>query len=177
MLQLLFLFKFLLPMKPHLSNIVSRVPSGVAISRRLGCVAVCAAILGGAACNSTTSKLSAADEQRFAAEGIVRRADDIRFRYTHQTGRGDASWEDRRASIIVTPKSLLIHKNEKVGLEINPRTRRYIDVARDHEHVRIGVGSGRSREIWSFQPSSDAAGWTDAIRAVAKASQSSANAK
>jgi hypothetical protein len=155
------------------------VPSarlGVALQHRWIAVTIGIVIIAAAAaCNSTTSRLSAADEQRFAAEGIVRKADDIRFRYTHETGRGDARWEDRRASIIVTAKSLLIHKNEKVGLEINARTRRYIDVVRDREHIRIGVGSGRSREVWSFEPSSDAAGWAEAIRAVAKASKSSAN--
>jgi hypothetical protein len=127
------------------------------------------------ACESTTSRLTPADEQRFAAEGIVRRADDIRFRYTHDVGRRDTRWEDRRASIIVTPQSVLIHKNEKIGLEITPRTRRFVEVTRDREHVRIRVGSGQSREVWSFQPSSDAAGWAENIRAVARASRSSAN--
>lgn len=167
--------KFPSRIKPDTDGLMSYTASYRAISRRSISVAIGVVIIASSGCNSTTSKLSAADEQRFAAEGIVRKADDVRFRYTHETQRGDARWEDRRASIIVTPKSLLIHKNEKVGLEINPRTRRYIDVARDREHVRIGVGSGRSREIWSFQPSSDAAGWTDAIRAVAQASKSSAN--
>jgi hypothetical protein len=126
-------------------------------------------------CNSTTSKLSAAAEQQFAAEGITRRADDLTFRYTHDAGTRESGWEDRRTSIIVTRQLLLIHKNAKVGLEITPRTRRYVEVARVGNRIRIHTGSGKSQELWSFEPPSDAPGWTDDIRAVAKASRSSAN--
>jgi hypothetical protein len=136
-------------------------------------VFVVAALTG--ACNRTTSKLSPAQEERFASEGNVRRGDDLDFRYTHDVGRGDTRWENRRASIVVTSKSVLIHKNEKVGLEITPGTRRYADVARDGSRVRIRVGTSRSGEVWSFEPESDAAGWTDAIRQVIRSSQSIAN--
>jgi hypothetical protein len=132
-------------------------------------------LLAATGCDSTTSKLSAAEEQRFAAEGVSRRADDMDFRYTRDAGGRDARWENRRASIVVTGKSLLIHKNEKIGLEISPTTRRYVDVARDGNRVRIRAGSGRSQEVWSFEPESDAAGWTDAIRAVVRGSRSTAN--
>ena len=132
-----------------------------------------AAVAG--ACNRTTSKLSSAQEQRFATEGNVRRGDDLDFRYTRDVGRRGTSWENRRASIVVTSKSVLIHKNEKVGLEITPATRRYVDVARDGRRVRIRAGSGQSQEVWSFEPESDAPGWTEAIRAVLRSSQSSAN--
>lgn len=133
----------------------------------------CVAVSGG--CNQTTSKLSPAAEQRFAAEGIVRRGDDLDFRYTHDVGRRDTRWENRRASIVVTKQSVLIHKNEKVGLDITPATRRYVDVARDGNRVRINAGSGRSGEVWSFVPESDAPGWTEAIRAVIRNSKSTAN--
>jgi hypothetical protein len=126
-------------------------------------------------CNRTTGKLYPAEEQRFAAEGNVRRADDVDFRFTHDVGRRSTAWENRRASIIVSSKSLLIHKNEKVGLEITPLSRRYFDVARDGNRVRIRGGSGQAEEVWSFQPPSDAEGWTEAIRAVIRASQSKAN--
>ena len=126
-------------------------------------------------CDRSTSKLSAAQEERFASEGNVRRGDDLDFRYTHDAGRRNAGWENRRASIVVTSKSLLIHKNEKIGLEVTPSTRRYVDVARDGDRVRIRAGSGQSEEVWSFQPESDAPGWTEAIRAVLRASQSVAN--
>jgi len=47
--------------------------------------------------------------------------------------------EDRKASIIVTKQSVIIHKNQKAGLEITPRTRRYVEVRRD----RIELGSAR----------------------------------
>ena len=132
-------------------------------------------LLAATGCSSTTAKLSAAQEQRFAAEGLSHRASDLDFRYTRDAGGRDARWENRRASIVVTGKSVLIHKNEKVGLEITPTTRRYVDVARDGSRVRIRAGSGRSQEVWSFEPESDAAGWTDAIRAVVRGSRSTAN--
>ena len=142
---------------------------------RVRLVAVGTAVLALTACSSTTSDLSPAAEQRFASEGIVRRGADLDFRYTSNDGGRYSRWENRRASIIVTQRSLLIHKNEKTGLEITPTTRRYVDVARDGTRVRIRAGSGRSQEVWSFEPESDAQGWTDAIRAVVKGSRSTAN--
>jgi hypothetical protein len=122
-----------------------------------------------AACSEKTGALTAAQEQRLQSEGLVRRADDLMFRYTHDAGRRDAGWEDRKASILVTRQSVIIHKNEKLGLEITPRTRRYAQVRRDGERVRISAGGGRSAESWSFVPPDDAAGWADDIRAVLKA--------
>jgi len=138
-------------------------------------VATAVFLLAATGCSSTTAKLSAAEEQRFAAEGISHRANDLDFRYTRDAGGRNTRWENRRASIIVTGKSVLIHKNEKVGLEIGPATRRYVDVARDGSRVRIRAGSGQSQEVWSFEPESDAAGWADAIRAVVRGSRSTAN--
>ena len=132
-------------------------------------------VLAATSCDSTTAKLSAAEEQRFAAEGINHRANDLDFRYTRDAGGRDARWENRRASIVVTEKSVLIHKNEKIGLDISPTTRRYVDVGRDLNRVRIRAGSGRSQEVWSFEPESDAVGWTEAIRAVVRRSRSTAN--
>lgn len=143
---------------------ISKVPIAVTMA---------ALFLASAGCDQTTSKLSPAAEQRFATEGIVRRADDQDFRYTRNASTRDSRWENRRASILVTRQSVLIHKNEKIGLEITPATRRYLDVARDGNRVRIRAGSGRSQEVWSFEPESDAPGWTDAIRAVVRASRSS----
>jgi len=128
-----------------------------------------------AGCNSSTSRLSPDTEQRFAAEGVTRRADDLTFRYTHDAGTRSSGWEDRRASIVVTHQSVLIHKNDKVGLELSPRTRKYVDVSRVGGRIRIHSGSGKSQETWSFEPPSDAPGWAEDIRAVAKGSQSSAN--
>jgi hypothetical protein len=118
------------------------------------------------ACQEKTGALTAAQQQRLDAEGIVRRADDLMFRYTHDAGRRDAGWEDRKASIIVTKQSVIIHKNDKLGLEINPRTRRFVQVRLAGGRVRISTGGGSSAESWSFVPPDDAAGWAEDIRAV-----------
>lgn len=119
-------------------------------------------------CQEKTGALTAAQQQRLDSEGIVRRADDLIFRYTHDAGRRDAGWEDRKASIVVTKQSIIIHKNEKLGLEINSRTRRFVQVRRDGDRVRISAGGGNSAESWSFVPPDDAVGWVEDIRAVVR---------
>jgi len=118
------------------------------------------------ACQQKTGNLTASEQQRIDSEGLVRRADDLIFRYTHDAGTRHAGWEDRKASIIVTKQSVIVHKNEKLGLEITPRTRRYVAVRRDGNRVRISAGGGKSAESWSFVPPDDPAGWADDIRAV-----------
>jgi hypothetical protein len=118
------------------------------------------------ACRQGTGALTAAQQSRLESEGIVRRADDLIFRYTHDAGRRNAGWQDRRASILVTKQSVIIHKNEKLGLEVTSRTRRYVAVRRDGSRVRISAGGGKSAESWSFIPPDDPAGWVDDIRAV-----------
>jgi len=129
-------------------------------------VLVAAGALAAAACSQKTGALTPSEQQRIDAEGVVRRADDLMFRYTHDAGRRDAGWEDRKASIIVTKQSVIIHKNEKLGLELTPRTRRYVQVRRDGNRIRISAGGGASAESWSFVPPDDPAGWADDIRAV-----------
>jgi hypothetical protein len=121
-----------------------------------------------AGCQEKTGALTAAQQQRLESEGIVRRADDLAFRYTHDAGRRDAGWEERRASIVVTRQSVIIHKNEKLGIELTPRARRFAQVRRDGDRVRISAGGGKSAESWSFVPPDDPAGWADDIRAVMK---------
>ena len=91
------------------------------------------------ACQERTGALTAEQQTRFESEGILRRADDLTFRYTHDAGRRDAGWEDRRASIIVTKQRVIIHKNEKLGIELTPRTRRFVQVRRE------GAGCGSAR--------------------------------
>jgi hypothetical protein len=118
------------------------------------------------ACQQSTGGLTADQRTRFESEGIVRRADDLTFRYTHDVGRREAGWEDRRASIIVTKQRVIIHKNEKLGLELTPRTRRYVQVRRDGSRVRISAGGGASAESWSFVPPDDLEGWVHDIKAV-----------
>jgi hypothetical protein len=129
---------------------------------------VCATAFGSSACSHKTGALTPAQQQRLESEGIVRRADDLIFRYTHDAGRRDAGWEDRKASIIVTKQGVLIHKNEKLGLDITSRTRRFVQVRQDGDRVRISAGGGGSAESWSFVPPDDAAGWANDIRAVFK---------
>jgi hypothetical protein len=121
-----------------------------------------------AGCREQTGHLSAEREARFAAESLLHRADDLEFRYTQGGGRRGGRWEDRLASIVVTRRSVFIHKNEKVGLELTPRTRREVEVRRDGERIRITAGSGRSAESWSFVPPHDPEGWARDIRAVLK---------
>lgn len=134
-----------------------------------------AVVLAGAGCSEKTGALTPAEQHRIDSEGLVRRADDLIFRYTHDAGRRDAGWEDRKASILVTKQSVIIHKNQKLGLEITPRTRRYVAVRRDGSRVRISAGGGKSAESWSFIPPDDPAGWVTDIRAVIQITERGAN--
>ncbi len=120
-----------------------------------------------AACQAGTHTLAADQAQRFQAEGVIRQADDQVFRYTYysRSTRGNR-WEDRDASILVTPHSVFIHKNGKVGLDLTPASRKENDVRRDGDRVIISSGSGQSRVSWSFRPPADAPGWTEDIRKV-----------
>ena len=131
---------------------------------RLG-AALVALIVAGCA-PGRTDALSSQLEERFAAEEVVRRAADLEFRYTRDPGGRDERREDRRASVVVTRSSVYIHKNEKVGLDLNSRTRRPTAVDRSGERIRVRAGSGSSEEIWSFVPPDDPAGWATDIRAA-----------
>ena len=131
-----------------------------------------AALVG---CRERSGTLTPAQRERFAAEGLRHQADDLIFRYTDHPGRRDARWEDRLASIVVTGATVLVHKNEKVGVEITPGTRRWAAVERSGSRVRIRVGQGRTEELWSFVPPDDPSGWADDIRAVIHRSDSEAN--
>jgi hypothetical protein len=115
----------------------------------------------------STGTLPADLEARVTREGVVRRAADLTFRYTEAPGRRGTRWEDRRASIVVTPTTLLIYKNAKIGLEITPRTRRDVAVERDGRRIKLRAGQGRAEELWSFEPpDGDVAGWAKDLRAV-----------
>jgi hypothetical protein len=132
------------------------------------CVAALAfmALLG---CSNlgTTARLPSDLETRLQGEGIVRSANDLIFRYTEAPGRSRSHWENRKASIVVTPATILIHKNAKIGLEITPRTLRAVAIGRDGMRLRLRAGSGRAEELWSFQPpDGDAEGWARDLRAV-----------
>lgn len=141
--------------------------------RRLAALCVAAAL---ACAPADTSQLSPALQERFAEEGTLRRADNVTFRWTIGAGTRRAEWEDRSASIIVTRRSVYLHKNEKVGVEITPRSRREYKVEKDGERVRIRAGTGRTEELWSFvPPDGDAAGWTTDIRAVIRLADSTSH--
>jgi hypothetical protein len=115
----------------------------------------------------TTARLPSDLDARIQGEGIVRSANDLIFRYTEAPGRSRSHWEDRKASIVVTPATILIHKNAKIGLEITPRTLRAVAIERDGMRLRLRAGSGRAEELWSFQPpDGDAEGWARDLRAV-----------
>jgi len=128
------------------------------------------AVIGSLACHQETGRLTPDQEQRLAAEGILHRADNLRFRWTEGAGRRGGTWEDRLASIVVTRRSVLIHKNAKVGVEITPGGARHYEVHRDGDRVRISIGSGRSSETWSFAAPDSADAWTRDIRAVIRLS-------
>lgn len=141
--------------------------------RHLGHVA---SVLLAVACQpADTSTLSAARESALAAEHIRFRAANLAFRFSHDAGTRDAGWETRVASIVVTDSTVLIYKNDKVGIEITPSSRKFYEVSREKERVKVAAGSGKSREVWSFVPRDSAPDWTEAIRAVIKASRSVAN--
>jgi hypothetical protein len=125
-------------------------------------------------CSRETGRLSPAQEQRFAAEGLLHRADNVTFRWTQGAGARGGTWEDRVASIVVTRRSVLVHKNEKVGIEIGPDSRAGYDVHRDGRRVRISAGTGGTAETWSFLPSDDAEAWTQDIRSVIRATGTAA---
>ena len=63
-----------------------------------------------------------------------------------------------------SPGSVVIHKNERISLEIMARTRRYVQVRGDGDRVRISAGAGKSAESWSFVPPDDPVGWAEDIR-------------
>jgi len=120
-------------------------------------------------CAEETGHLAADQEQRLAAEGIVRRASNLMFHHTRGAG---ARWEDRRASIVVTQGTILIHRNGEIEFLLAPGSRRFCEVHRDHGRVRIHAGTGQSAEVWSFEPPDDAAAWTTDIRSTIHATKS-----
>jgi hypothetical protein len=132
---------------------------------------LCLTALVAACGNGSTGKLAPNVEARLVAEGVVRRADDLTFRYTIGAGRSNAGWEDRRASIVITRSSVLVHKNDKIGIDIRPGQANRYSVERAGSRIRIRSGTGRSAEVWSFEPPADPTGWTDDIRAAIRKQQ------
>ena len=96
----------------------------------------------------------------------MRRAVDLPFRHTHDTGSRDAGWEEMEASIVVTKESVVIHRGDRFRLEITPRSTGFYEVKRDHDRLSLHAGGGKSAGSWSFRPPDDAPGWVADIRAV-----------
>lgn len=125
-----------------------------------------------AGCAIETGRLTPEQAQRLEGEGILHRAANVVFRRTHDAGHYGAGWREVVASIVVTRQTVLVHRNGAALLEINPRSRRFLQVLRDGARVRIRSGGGGSAEAWSFAPPDDPASWTRDIRAVIEASRS-----
>ena len=142
-----------------------RVPTST-LRRALAALLLAAlllAALGG--CSTATSRLPAELERRLDAEHVVRREDDAHLRYTRGIIR--RQWDEGVASIVLTRETVLIHKNERVLLEITPRNRGRYRVHRDHDRVSIGSALPTSRASWSFRPrDGDAEGWARDLRAT-----------
>ena len=113
-----------------------------------------------------TGKLSPELKTRFEKEGIVRQAEDVTFRRTIAAGRPDSTWEEKRASIVVTRESVFLHVNGRSLVEITPRSTGFYEIHRDHDRLSLRAGGGKSAASWSFRPPEDAEGWTSDIRAV-----------
>ena len=119
-----------------------------------------------------TGELSPELTARFEKEGIVRRADDLTFRRTIAAGRRDSSWEEKRASIVVTKETVFLHVNGKPLVEITPRSTGFYEIHRDADRLSLRAGGGKSAVSWSFRPPDDAEGWAEDIRAVIKKAKS-----
>ncbi len=119
-----------------------------------------------------TGKLSPELTARFEKEGIVRRADDLTFRRTIAAGRRDSGWEEKRASMVVTPETVFLHVNGKPLVEITPRATGFYEISRDHDRLSLRAGGGKSAVSWSFRPPDDADAWAVDIRAVIKKAKS-----
>lgn len=115
-----------------------------------------------------TGKLSPELTERFQKEGIVKQAGDLTFRRTIAAGRRDSGWEEKRASIVVTPVSVFLHVNGKPLVEITPRSPGFYQISRDRDRLSLRAGGGKSAVSWSCRPPDDADGWAADIRAVIK---------
>ena len=115
-----------------------------------------------------TGKLSPELKARFDKEGIVRQAEDLTFRRTIAAGRPDSTWEEKRASIIVTHESVFLHVNGRALVEITRRSTGFYEIRRDHDRLSLRAGGGKSAASWSFRPPENAEGWASDIRSVIK---------
>lgn len=135
---------------------------GVSITRITRAVAL-ALLLSG--CSAGTSNMPAAMRQRIEADGIVRREDDARIRYTR--GGIRKQWDEGVASIVLTRQGFLIHKNDRVLFEITPLNRSRYKVRRDHDRIAVASAVVSSHASWTWRPKDgDAEGWAKDLRAT-----------
>ena len=137
--------------------------------RRVAVAALAAGWLASPGCSGSTARLSAEMTKRLESEGINRRADDQRFRYSRATGTRSGGWQDLTASILVTSHTILIHRNDQKLLEITPDAAGVWRVRRDHDRLSIHSGGGRSGQSWSFHPPDDPPGWAEDMRRALRA--------
>lgn len=122
-------------------------------------------------CARDTSRLTAEEDSRLETEGVVLRGPNLIFRHSRGAGTYGGRWEERRASIVVTTRTVLIHDGGRPLLTLSPRTRRDVEVRRDRGRLRIRAGEGRNAETWSFLPPDSLDAWAEAVRAVARLSR------
>lgn len=133
------------------------------------CATLVLLTLGIAGCSGTTATLTPEMAQRLEAEGTLHRADDIVLRFTHGIGARRGGWEDVKASVVVTRRSIVIHRNAEMLLDVRSGDSREISVRRDHERLSLRIGGGRSAKSWSFRPADDPERWADDMRATLRA--------
>jgi len=122
------------------------------------------------ACSGGPVRLTPELQQRFDTEGIVRRADKVFFRYSHDLGTPRSGWEEWPATLIVTHRTIFIHDGVRIRLEITPRSTGEYRVRREGGRVSVRAGSGRSGRSWAFHPPDDPERWVKDLRAVIEAS-------
>lgn len=122
-------------------------------------------MLGLGGCSSGTASMPAEMRQRVEAQGIVRREDDAKIRYTRGIIR--RNWDEGTASIVLTREGFLIHKRDRVLFEITAHNRGRYRVHRDHDRVSVSSALPTSRASWSWRPrDGDAEGWARDMRAT-----------
>jgi hypothetical protein len=122
-----------------------------------------------AGCSGTTARLTPELTRRFESEGTVHRADDVILRFTHGIGTRRGGWEDVKASVIVTRRSIVIHRNAELLLDLHGGQGGEFSVRRDHDRLSLRIGGRQSAKSWSFRPRDDAQQWAEDMRAALRA--------
>lgn len=135
---------------------------------RRAAAATLAAVVSAGCQASSTDPLDQGHRQRFESEGIVREAADLPFRRIRAGDGPQTQWDQADASILVTHETVVIHRGDRLLLEITTRSSGQFRVARERDSIAIQVGGGPSWVSWSFRPPEDVEGWTEDVRAVVR---------